>query len=432
MYDLAIIGGGPAGYSAALEAMKCQMAVVLFEQDKMGGTCLNYGCVPTKYLSHMARKYYEAKKSEFDGIAFQALRLDYPKMKGRMREVISFLRSGIEESIQKNDIEIMFGNAVIKSNGVIESMGQEYKTKNIIIATGSIPNEPFVKGAKSSSEILDMDYIPKRMHIIGGGTIAVEFAEIFQMLGSNVSISIRGDRILRKWDSEIAIGLAHSMKKKGIRIHKGCDFNSVIGESDEIIMSAVGRKANLPVSDTDIFNVGENGGILVDRNGQTKTKGIFAAGDVVEGSPQLAHIAMEQGRRIVRYIRNGIESKESAVIRCIYPGQEIASVGLSENEAKEQKIDYIIAKSTMFANARTIISTNERGFIKVIASKNDRKIIGAQLMCEHAGEIVSELALAVNLGITVDQMMLSIRPHPSYCESIQDALRVLENKLYGM
>ncbi len=428
MYDIAIIGGGPAGYSAAFEAARYGMSVALFEHDNIGGTCLNRGCVPTKYLLHVARKYQEVKNSD-DGIIFQSLDLVYGETKSKMEDVITSLRTGLCENLKKTGIEIFSGNAAIKESGVIDCNGKEYNTKNIIIATGSVSKPPLIYGALTSDEVLSMDHIPEKIHILGGGTTAVEFAEIYTMLGSHVRISIRGERILKGWDKELSVGLSQSMKKKGVSISKGCDILSMSIPDDEVVISATGRTANIPAVEKDLFDIGANGGIIVDKNFETKTKGVFAAGDVIDGSIQLAHAAMAQGRQIVRDRAKGIEPKETCIIKCIYPDQEIASVGLTEAEAKEQGIDFTVTKQTMYSNARTIISTEERGFMKVVASKTDGKILGAQLMCESAGEIIAEFAMAIDHGMTVSEMLKSVRPHPSYCESIQDVLRAMEDKI---
>ena len=428
MFDIAIIGGGPSGYSAAFEAIRHGMSVVLFEYDHVGGTCLNRGCVPTKFLLQVARKKRDAQKTD-DGILFQSIRIDYYKTKIKMESVITSLRTGLAEKLKKSGIEMVYGNATIKRCGVIECNGEEYNTKNIIIATGSIPKSPVISGALTSDEVLGLDQIPDRVHIIGGGTIAVEFAEIFRMLGSSVSISIRGERILKNWDKEIAVGITQSLKKKGVMINKGCNVNSFSISDNEVVISATGRTANLPTVKADLFDIGDDGGILVDKHFQTKTQGIYAAGDVIEGSMQLAHIAMEQGRQIVRFIASGIEPEQASVIKCIYSDQETASVGLTETETKERGIKSIVAKQTMYANARSIISTEERGFMKVVVSKADGKILGAQLMCECAGEIITEFAMAIDQKMTVADMLKSIRPHPSYCEALQDALRSLEDML---
>ena len=429
MYDLAILGGGPAGYSAAFEAAGYRMSVVLFERDAMGGACLNRGCVPTKYLSHIARRYYELRTGENDGLSFRCLTLDFDKARARMESIVSSLRRGLEDKLDRDGVSVVSGNAEIVGGGLIVCGGRSYEAKNILIATGSAPAAPVVPGAITSDELLKAGEAPKRLHIIGGGTAAVEFAEIFRMLGSDVEITIRADRILRKWDKEIAVGVARSMKKKGIRINTGADLSVFDAPPDEVVLSATGRQAVLPGVQSGLYETGRTGGVVVDGNGQTKTEGIFAAGDVIEGSARLAHIAMEQGRRVVRFIAGEKTGKDFAVIQCIYPDQEIASVGLTEAEARERGIEIVSAKQTMFSNARTVISTQERGFVKILAEKQSGKVAGAQLMCERAGDIASELALAVVHGITVGEMLRSVRPHPSYSEAVTDALRSLEEKM---
>lgn len=431
-YDLAIIGGGPAGYSAAFEAKRHHMSVVIFERDLMGGTCLNRGCVPTKYLSHAARKYHEIKNAAGNGFIIPEVGIDYRKIISRMTDVVETLRDCLEGQLRRDGVLVIKGNASIVEKGTVNCGGDLYEAKNILIATGTVPKNLLVEEAISSDDLLKLNHIPKELHVLGGGTIAVEFAEIFRMFGSEVTISIRSDRILRKWDREISVGLTQSMKRKGIIIQKNCDFDQLNTDKDAIVLSATGRLASIPSSTGGLFDIGSAGGIIVDENGQTRTAGIYAAGDVVNGSVQLAHVGMEQGRHIVRHIAGMDCPKNAAVIQCIYPDQEIASVGITEADAKGRSIEAVTAKQTMFSNARTMISTEERGFIKVIADKKSRIILGAQLMCERAGDIVAEFALAINQGLTVDEMAHSVRPHPSYCEAVTDVLRIMEDKLDEM
>ncbi len=428
MYDLAVIGGGPAGYSAAFETVSRNMSAVLFEKADLGGTCLNRGCVPTKYLSHIARKYSDLSISGKDGIFFDALRYDHEVSRRRMTEIAGSLRDGLKESLLRDKVTVVTGEAGIVTAGVVSCNGEEFQAKNILIATGSAPAPSPVNNAHTSDELLLIDKIPEKLHIIGGGTIAVEFSNIFRMLGSEVTLSIRGDRILRKWDRDIASSLTQSMKKKGIVINRNCDFSSFCETEGEYLLSATGRRACLPDIKAGLIEVGKKGGIIADGTGRTKSPGIFAAGDVLEEGSDLAHIAMEQGRRVVRLIA-GDEIKENpSVIRCIYTDQETASAGLTEAEAEERGLPFVIAKQTMYSNARTMISTDQRGFLKVIADK-ERRIIGAHLYCEHAGEIISEFALAMDQGITADEMLRSVRPHPSYSEAVTEALRILVKKL---
>lgn len=431
-YDLAIIGGGPTGYSAAFEAVRCGLTVILFEKEELGGTCLNRGCVPTKYLAHVARKYYEAKFTQNDGVLFQDIALDFDKTTLRMNTIINSLREGIRSELCRNGVTIVKGNACIQSKNSVACNEDIFETKNILIATGAKPGEPVVRGALSSDDILKRNQIPEKLHVIGGGTVAIEFANIFRMFGSEVSVSIRADRILRKWDKEIAVGVTQSMKRKGILIQKNCDFTKFKIETGSLVLSAAGRQAVLPETKEVLFETGITGGICVDSFGQTKTEGIYAAGDVIEGAIQLAHVGMEQGRHVVRTIAGKKSKNRYSVVKCIYLDQEAASVGLTENEAMENGIDVVSAKQNMYSNARTYISTDERGFIKILAEKKTRRIVGAHLLCERAGDFISEIATGIDNGLTVDEMLNSVRPHPSYVEVVTDVLKILKDKLDGI
>ena len=429
MYDLAIIGGGPAGYSAALEGVRLGLSIILFEKNELGGTCLNRGCVPTKFLSHVAKIRTEMDIAIENGISFTETQIDFHKTMARKAEIISTLRNGLTQQMIRKKIQITQGTASIRERNKISCNGTEFETKNILIATGAVPVKPFIARAISSEEMLELDEIPKKLHILGGGSVAVEFACIFRALGSDVTISIRGERILQKWDKEIAVSLTQSMKQKGIRIQTKTNFETLQIENDAVILSAMGRIPNLEGLDNTYFDVGPRNGIITDVFGMTKTSGIFAAGDVVEGSPQLAHIGMEQGRQVARLIAGVAVTKPSAIVKTIIASQEIASVGLTEQEAKNKGIKVITAKQNLYSNARTMIATKERGFIKVVADWETKKIIGAQLMCERAGDIVAELALAINHNLSPEDMLVSIRPHPSYCEAITDVMMLLLEKM---
>lgn len=429
MYDLAIIGGGPAGYSAALEGVRLGLSIILFEKDQLGGTCLNRGCVPTKFLSHVAKIRTAMDMATENGVSFTEAQIDFHKTMERKAEIISTLRDGLTQQMIQKKIKVIQGTASIKEKNRISCNGTDFETKNILIATGAVPVKPFISGAISSDELLESDEIPRKLHILGGGPVAVEFACIFSSLGSDVTISIRGECILQKWDKEIAISLTQSMKQKGIRIQTKTNFKTLQIENDVVILSAMGRIPNLEKSNEKYFDIGPHNGIITDAFGRTKTAGIFAAGDVVEGSPQLAHVGMEQGRRVTHLIAGMAITKPYAIVKIIIASQEIASVGLTEQEAKNKGIKTVTAKQNLYSNARTMIATKERGFIKVVADLESKKIIGAQLMCERAGDIVAELALAINNGLSPEDMLASVRPHPSYCEAITDVMMLLAEKI---
>ena len=429
IFDLAVIGGGPAGYTAALEAVKEGLKVILFEKNYLGGTCLNCGCVPTKYLLHSSEVYSALDDLSFYGISIEKRKINYEKTIQNKNEVVRQLRENLEHLLKQNKIEIIYGNAELISNNLIKCNDIIFKTKYVLIATGSVPTKSIVDGSLNSSDILSLSKIPKSMNIIGGGVIAVEFAQIFNDLGTKVEIQIRGKRVLKKWPKDIAIGLSQELKKRGINVKTDCSWENYNVDSAEVTMCAIGRSPYLVGLNTKLFDIANDGGIVVDMYGKTKSDNIYAAGDVIEDSSMLAHVAMEQARRIVRHITGKKIASRSQVVNCIYTNPEIAIVGMTEKEAKDCNMNIITAKQTMYSNARTMIASARRGFIKLIADVDTKKLIGAQLMCERATDIINELSLAINNGLTINNLIQSVRPHPSFAEAVTEALLLLEEKL---
>ena len=423
MYKIAIIGGGPAGYSAAFEAVRYGFSVLLFEMDELGGTCLNRGCVPTKYLSHVAELYSNITESKRYGIGVEPTGLDYEKTVDESENIVSKLREDLTNNLLQSKITIVKGKAKLLDETHISCNGEVFEAEHIIIATGSKNTDKPFAHCINTDELLSLKHLPDKLIILGGGVSAVEFADIFSRLGVRIDIYIRGKRILRKWSKEIAASISSVLKKNGVKIHAEADFAD-IDKSSATVLSVLGRKPNLEGVDEGLVSIADNGGIVVDEYYRTKTKNIFAVGDVTENSAQLAHVAMEEAKQVVRFIA-GETTKKSAVVQCIYTMPEVAVVGLSESEAKEAGIDYISAKQTMYSNARTVIGSTDRGFIKIIADKNTEKILGAELMCERASDMVGELALAINNGITVSELEGSTRAHPTFYEAVTEALSKL-------
>ena len=423
MYKIAIIGGGPAGYSAAFEAVRYGFSVLLFEMDELGGTCLNRGCVPTKYLSHVAELYSNITESKRYGIGVEPTGLDYEKTVEEYETIVSKLREDLTNNLLQSKITIVKGKAKLLDETHISCNGEEFEAEHIVIATGSKnTDKPFVH-CINTDELLSLKHLPDKLIILGGGVSAVEFADIFSRLGVRIDIYIRGKRILRKWSKEIAASISSVLKKNGVKIHTEADLAD-IDLTSATVLSVLGRKPNLEGVDEGLVSIAAAGGIVVDEYYRTKTKNIFAVGDVTENSAQLAHVAMEEAKQVVRFIA-GETTKKSAVVQCIYTMPEVAVVGLSESEAKEARIDYISAKQTMYSNARTVIGSTDRGFIKIIADKNTEKILGAELMCERASDMVGELALAINSGIKVSELEGSTRAHPTFYEEVTEALAKL-------
>ena len=423
MYKIAIIGGGPAGYSAAFEAVRYGFSVLLFEMDKLGGTCLNRGCVPTKYLTHVADLYRNINASNRYGIGVELTDLDYEKTVAESENIVSKLREDLTNNLLQSKITIVKGKAKLLDETHISCNDEVFEAEHIIIATGSKNTDKPFADCINTDELLSLKHLPDKLIILGGGVSAVEFADIFSRLGVRIDIYIRGKRILRKWSKEIAASISSVLKKNGVKIHTEVDLAD-IDLTSATVLSVLGRKPNLEGVDEGLVSIADNGGIVVDEYYRTKTKNIFAVGDVTENSAQLAHVAMEEAKQVVRFIA-GETTKKSAVVQCIYTMPEVAVVGLSESEAKEAGIDYISAKQTMYSNARTVIGSTDRGFIKIIADKNTEKILGAELMCERASDMVGELALAINNGITVSELEGSTRAHPTFYEAVTEALAKL-------
>ena len=423
MYKIAIIGGGPAGYSAAFEAVRYGFSVLLFEMDELGGTCLNRGCIPTKYLSHVAELYSNINESKRYGIGVEPTGLDYEKTVAESENIVSKLRVDLTNNLLQSKITIVKGKAKLLDETHISCNGEVFEAEHIIIATGSKNTDKPLADCINTDELLSLKHLPDKLIILGGGVSAVEFADIFSRLGVRIDIYIRGKRILRKWSKEIAASISSVLKKNGVKIHTEADLAD-IDLTSATVLSVLGRKPNLEGVDEGLVSIADDGGIVVDEYYRTKTKNIFAVGDVTENSAQLAHVAMEEAKQVVRFIA-GETTKKSAVVQCIYTMPEVAVVGLSESEAKEAGIDYISAKQTLYSNARTVIGSTDRGFIKIIADKNTEKILGAELMCERASDMVGELALATNSGIKVSELEGSTRAHPTFYEAVTEALAKL-------
>lgn len=429
IYDIGILGGGPAGYAAAFEAVKNNMKVVLFEADKLGGTCLNRGCVPTKFLKHSADLYRESASSERYGIFNKGIDLKYDITMSEMNNVIKKLREGLECDLAYKNVNIVRGYAEIVNENIIKCEDILYEVNNVLIATGSKVDTSIIGNSITSDDVLALKKIPKKVKIIGGGVIAVEYANIFNKFGSDVTIAIRGERILRKWDRELAVSVTQVLKSNGIKIKTKCQMNDFLADDNDYLISAVGRKPRIDGIGNLNLEVDLNGAIIVDSEGRTNLDNIYAAGDVISNSNMLAHTAMEQGRRAVSFIAGKDAGEASAVANCIYISPEVASIGMTEAEAKEQHIDVVTGKQNMISNAMTLIYTDKRSFVKVVADRKNNRIIGAQIMCERASDIAGAFVVAINNKLTVKEFKKTVFPHPSFSEAIFDALNSLEEKI---
>jgi len=458
--DIVIIGGGPGGYTAAIRAAQLGAAVLMVEGENLGGTCLNKGCIPTKALYKNAQLINELNSAAEFGINLDGYTIDMNEIMLRKQRIVDRLKDGIGQLIKANSIEMLYGKASLVSKEkvkVIDSQGNEtmINTKNIIIATGSVPLKPPIAGINlpgvmTSDEILFSQEIPKSLIIIGGGVIGIEFAGIFNALGSQVTVVEFLPRILANMDSEISKKLVLSLKKKGIsietdtkviQISKDKESFRVLtegkkGENEinaDAVLVSVGRVPNVEGLELDLLGVDhDRTGIKVDENYQTNVPGIYAIGDVI-GGQMLAHIASEEGIAAVDNIM-GLKGhlNYDAVPGCVFTFPEIAAVGLSEEDAKEKGIDYTSSKFLFGANGKALTIGEGEGFVKVLAEVETKRIIGVHIMGPHASDLIHEAVLAVGHKMTAADISGIVHAHPTLSEAFMEAALGIENKAIHM
>lgn len=451
-YQLIVIGAGPGGYEAAIRAAQLGLTTALIERRDVGGTCLNRGCIPTKAMLHSAQLYREAANFELFGLHTENTSFDWAKVHQRKNDVVVKLRTGIEQLIKANKIDFFNNSAsILGKNDVQLDQGEVIRGENILIATGSVPARPPIPGLDlpnvvTSDELLDdphftqADSLAKEILIIGGGVIGVEFASVFSSFGCHVTIVEAMECILPTMDREISQSLNMVLKKRGVSIHTGAmvekleqDENGLVchftekGKAQAVpaqqVLVAIGRRPNTQGLFAEGFEVAcERGRIVTDENFRTSVDSIYAIGDVTS-KIQLAHMASAQGICAVHTIAGQKPPIDLRYVPgCIYTDPEIASVGITEDEAKQQGIPVKKGKFLMTGNGRSLIDEQERGFIKVLAHQETDVILGAQLMCSRATDIVAELATAIVNGLTCAQLAGVIRPHPTFCEGVTEAV----------
>lgn len=501
-FDLIVIGGGPGGYVAAIKAAKAGLAVALIENRRVGGTCLNRGCIPAKAMIHASSLYREALEGARFGVHTEEASYDYDEILAYKQECIDSLVSGVESLLAGNGVQVFQGTGrldlpedgknvvtVIPGAGG-ESAEQRLTADYVILATGSKPAQIPVAGMDlphvvNSDGLFALDHVPQSLLIIGGGVIGVEFATVFSNLGCEVTIVEALPKLLDNFDREISQNLKMILKKRGVEAHlnafvKEClpaDDDWVVccfeekGKPQEIsaeyVLVAAGRtpvmeglfgdgvleetvpekgaqdegvtgdgapEGSLPEgSIPEDGRIRKNGRyIAVDGSFRTGLPGVYAIGDLT-GGIQLAHAASAHGARAVEVILaekqgNGEPAfaQEIDVIPAgVYTDPEIATVGLTEAQAKEQGREVITGKFIMSANGKSLITKDERGFIKVVADASTEEILGAQMMCSRATDMIAEFADAIANHMTAADMLRCVRPHPTYNEGIAEALEDL-------
>ncbi len=453
---IVIIGGGPAGYVAAIRAAQLETDVSLIEKDKLGGTCLNRGCIPTKFLLRTAEEFDNANENfEQMGIKVSDIELNWGKVQERKDAAVKQLVGGVDFLLKSNGVEKIFGKAKFKSKNEIIVEGEDGETvmnfDYAIIATGSRTSLINLKGADlpgviTSDEVLSIVEIPKSMAIIGGGVIGTEIASIYSRLGCKITIVEMLPNIIDNMDKDIVESLKEELKQKGVDIFVNTKVESItksgetlqvniknnnqddISISAEKVLMAVGRKPVIEGLNLDKLNIKtERGRISVDEKYRTSIDNIYAVGDCT-GKTMLAHVASAQGVFAVEnIIKNKSEIDFKTITHCVYTKPELASVGLTENQAREQGYSILVGTAPMYVNSKALIESQTGGLCKYIADKTTGEILGLHIAGPRATEIIVEGALAIKLEATVDEIISTIHAHPTVSEILSEAA----NAIYG-
>jgi len=447
VFDVVVIGAGPGGYVAAIKGAQMGGKVALVEGGKMGGTCLNVGCIPTKALVHSASTYLGALQAHRFGVEAKEITLNMDAVMDHKHNTVEQLVSGIEKLVKANGVAVYDGWAQIPSTGKVEvtledGSVERLEARNIVIATGSSHfTLPFLKDkAITSDELLNLDYVPERLCIIGGGVIGIEFACIFSAFGAEVTVIELLPSILPNMDQEISRRLALILRRRGINIHTNTSVTAVDDDGKEktvlargkdgtlnkfkaeVVLSAVGRAPNFGGIALDPLGVAyDKKGIKVDGRMATNIPGIWAIGDVV-GHTYLAHGASAEGMAVMENIFGNPKAMDySAVPACVFSIPECSSVGYTEQEARKQGFQVKISKFPFGANGKALSMGATDGLVKVVADSATGKVIGMHILGPHAGDLIHQGTIAVQLGLTAKEAAGIVYAHPTLSEAVMEA-----------
>jgi dihydrolipoamide dehydrogenase len=455
-YDLIVIGGGPAGYAGAIRAGQLGKKVACIEMERAGGTCLNWGCIPTKALLKSAELYQKIKKADSMGLIVKEVSFDFATIMLRSRDVAKQMAKGIEFLFRKNKVEYIIGQAHVPAAGMVEIIDGEkkgtlMKAKRILIATGCkmrrIPGLEY-DGARvmTSREALDLKVQPKSITIVGAGAIGVEFAYFFNALGTKVTLVEMLPNILPVEDEDSSKAVHRSFEKQGVKVlvdtkcenfRVGKDsvkVDLVTGDKrveveSDVLLSAIGVTANLD----GLLGRGaqlelDRGYVKVDKNYESTAKGIYAAGDII-GPPWLAHIATFEAVNAVNgMFGHGEPKRVTGFPGCTYCQPQVASTGLTEKAAKEKKLDFKVGKFPFTASGKAVASADSDGFVKVISDAKTGEIYGAHIVGSDATELIAEYGLAISLEATVEDVHQTIHAHPTLSEALAEAAAATTNE----
>lgn len=445
MQRIIIIGGGPAGYSAAIRAAQLNNDVVLIEKEALGGTCLNKGCIPTKALLHSSHLYANAKSSDYI-LNADNLQADITKIYGRSFDIVKKLNNGVQALIKANGIKYYNNTAeLVNSSAVKLDTGEIVEGDKIILATGARPAILPIKGIEYShtSDDILMHNFEKydSVVVIGGGVVGIELATFFSDLGSKVTVIDIMDSILSAMKGNIARYVSLPLKKKRVKFHLGSKVvllnktdEAIVTEfiekdkpcsvTSDIVISCAGRIPNgiLGMERTNIFF---DNGFVVNENSQTSEENIFAVGDCVRGNVQLAHYAAADGIRVVESFNNQIIRPLANTPSCVYTSPNAAVVGKQQEDCS---FEVEIGKFNMGANGKTLAEGGNMGYIKVVFDKESSRLIGAEMVCNNACELAGFISNMINKGLTREDILHTVYPHPSVSEGFFEAVEDSQNK----
>ena len=438
--DLLVLGGGPAGYSAAIRASQLGKTVVVAEKDSIGGTCLNRGCIPTKALLESAQFYRGLANASKHGVALDVSNVDYERVVDNKDETVRRLVNGLQFLLDKREIKIVKGEARFNSENEIQIGEEVFRPNNIVVATGTAPTvipglEPDGKLVLNSDQLLDQKTLPKSLFIVGGGVIGCEFATIFASYGVKVTIVELMPQILPPEDREISQVLTREFKKRKIKVLTGAAVKSLIRGDDKVtvevhqdskvteletdrVLISVGRQATLP--DGFSGELDSRGYIKVNNSFQTSIPHIYAVGDII-GGMQLAHLAFEEGWAAVNNIYGEKARHKWFVPSCVYTDPEIGSVGLTEEQAREKYGEVHISKYSLKGNGKAVIVGLDSGFCKLVAS-DDGIVRGVHIIGPQATELISGATVALEQNLTLEKWAEIIYPHPTVSEAIKETI----------
>lgn len=449
--DTIVIGAGPGGYVAAIRAAQTGQKVTVVEREYVGGVCLNVGCIPSKALISVGHRFEQAKHSEDMGVVVPEVKLDFKKAQAFKDSVVKKLTGGVAGLLKGNNIEVVKGEAYLNSENSLtvatETGSQHYNFKNLILATGSrpveIPTFKFSKRVLNSTGALSLQEVPEKLVVIGGGYIGTELGSAYANLGSQVTILEGGKDILAGFEKQMTTIVKKGLKKKGVTIEtealaQGVEETEsgvtvkyeVKGEAKTVeadyVLVTVGRRPNTNDMGLEEIGIefGERGLLKVDKQGRTNIPNIYAIGDIVPG-PQLAHKASYEGKVAAEAIAGQKSVVDYLAIPAVcFTDPEMATVGLSEDQAKAEGFEVATGKFPFAANGRALALNETEGFVKLVARKEDGLLIGGQIIGVGASDMIAELGLAIEGGMTLEDVAMTIHAHPTLGEITMETAEV--------